>query len=527
MSDIVTQDFAQSSTADASARRALILFGRAKDAQALQKRLAQHGYQTSTTTTATALLTIFEFAPDVIIIDLQHADVVGKTDRLALARRLRGEPATYALPIVFVFDEDESAMRNAALSIGADDYLPSSSPVPEMLARLDALFWRAEAGRRATAVLGDQRLEIDNFMLVLDAVREELRAGAFGTLALVYAVACKGDQSLDKAARDRTLVEAHGYLKLQLRRIDAVAFYGPATLLIFLRRMEATIATATLTRLRREFLAERTGSDIAIGLASFPADGKDIESLIEKAEQAASVAHTKDSRHGVVAYAAKEEANAPAQAVASDAVAPALKPQPEAKAESITAAAQPIQKESFIDSRCVQEAKTTDPIEVVIATPVAQSATKPHGVKAARRETALVSATAHERLAGGALMPRRLLLTVSDAARMAQLNSLIRSAGYEARAAFNGQQALDLLRIERPDLLLLDYELHGMDGLETLRRLRKQTGGSLALPVILLAPSGSESARQDALELGAHAVVMMPYDPLLLLESVRAATSVD
>ena len=57
-------------------------------------------------------------------------------------------------------------------------------------------------------------------------------------------------------------------------------------------------------------------------------------------------------------------------------------------------------------------------------------------------------------------MPRRLLLTVSDAARMAQLNSLIRSAGYEARAAFDGQQALDLLRIERPDLLLLDYELH-------------------------------------------------------------------
>ena len=124
-------------------------------------------------------------------------------------------------------------------------------------------------------------------------------------------------------------------------------------------------------------------------------------------------------------------------------------------------------------------------------------------------------------------MPRRLLLTVSDAARMAQINSLIRSAGYEARAAFDGQQALDLLRIERPDLLLLDYELQGMDGLETLRRLRKQSGGRLTLPVVLLVPSEKASARAQAIELGARTVVTMPYDPAELLTSVRVAGSVE
>jgi CheY-like chemotaxis protein len=128
-----------------------------------------------------------------------------------------------------------------------------------------------------------------------------------------------------------------------------------------------------------------------------------------------------------------------------------------------------------------------------------------------------------ERRAGGAIMPGRLLLTVSDAARMAQINALIRSAGYEARAAFDGQQALDLLRIERPDLLLLDYQLHGMDGVETLRRLRKQSGGRLKLPVILLLPPDHELARQEALELGARDVVTTPYDPAELLTSVRLA----
>ena len=120
-------------------------------------------------------------------------------------------------------------------------------------------------------------------------------------------------------------------------------------------------------------------------------------------------------------------------------------------------------------------------------------------------------------------MPRRLLLTVSDAARMAQLNALIRSAGYEARTAFDGQQALDLLRIERPDLLLLDYELHGIDGLEMLRRLRKQTGGHLTLPVVMLLPPAEEFARREALELGARGIVATPYDPAELLDSVRRA----
>ncbi|MBC7910956.1 MAG: response regulator [Pyrinomonadaceae bacterium] len=146
---------------------------------------------------------------------------------------------------------------------------------------------------------------------------------------------------------------------------------------------------------------------------------------------------------------------------------------------------------------------------------------------AATRSAAEAAAHERARRARGAIMPRRLLLTVSDAARMAQLNSLIRSAGYEARTAFDGQQALDLLRIERPDLLLLDYELHGIDGVEMLRRLRKQHGGQLTLPVVMLMPLTQEVARDEALELGARGIVAMPYDPAELLESVRRAGSID
>jgi CheY-like chemotaxis protein len=167
-----------------------------------------------------------------------------------------------------------------------------------------------------------------------------------------------------------------------------------------------------------------------------------------------------------------------------------------------------------------------DVVETVAATPVKIDGGSSNGADAARAATE-AAARERERRASGAIMPRRLLLTVSDAARMAQINSLIRSAGYEARAAFDGQQALDLLRIERPDLLLLDYELQGMDGLETLRRLRKQSGGRLTLPVVLLVPSDKASASAQAIELGARTVVTMPYDPAELLTSVRVAGSVE
>jgi CheY-like chemotaxis protein len=115
------------------------------------------------------------------------------------------------------------------------------------------------------------------------------------------------------------------------------------------------------------------------------------------------------------------------------------------------------------------------------------------------------------------------MLAVSDAERMAQVNLLARSAGYEVRAAFDGQHALNLLRIDRPDLLLLDYELRGMDGVETLRRLSKQAGAAGPPPSLLLLPEGREDVRREALEAGARRVVRLPYDPVELLDALREA----
>ena len=208
---------------------------------------------------------ITEFAPDVVIIELPRGAAGVENDRLALARRLRAEPATYSLALVFVFSEDERAVRNTALNIGVDDYFGLWTPHEQVLARLDSLFWRIEAGRRASSGAGDQRLEIDNFMLMLDSVSEDIRKGANGTLALVYATAREGATAIDKATRDRILAEAQGFLKLHMRRIDSAAFYGPTTLLVYLPRMNSEVATDTFSRLRSEFLDKNGDGDLAIG----------------------------------------------------------------------------------------------------------------------------------------------------------------------------------------------------------------------------------------------------------------------
>ena len=155
------------------------------------------------------------------------------------------------------------------------------------------------------------------------------------------------------------------------------------------------------------------------------------------------------------------------------------------------------------------------------------------GVRAGIGQGTLAQAAAdaaareRERRTRGALMPRRLLLTVSDPARMAQINLLLRSAGYEVRAAFDGLQAINLLRIERPDLLVIDDALYGIDGLEALRRLHQQHHERLPLPVVLLLSNASQHERAEARRLGVRGFVAVPYDPEELLTCVRTVGITD
>ncbi|HZB44303.1 MAG TPA: response regulator [Pyrinomonadaceae bacterium] len=478
MSETSTTQTQNARDSVANARRALVV-GEAADAEALREKLAACGYVVMCVTAGDAARAASKFLPALALFAFGARE--GEGELVAAARRLRSTPETFALPFVFLFRTDERTLRDAALNVGADDYFGIETKSAETCARLDALFWRAEVGRRAAPVVADQLTEIDKVLFLLDAVGGDASdGGAPGTIALVglageSARAGEGDQ-------ERLLAAAHGFLKLNLRRVDAVAFYGPTMLLVYLPRTDARTAQTALSRLRAEFVATRPGADLAVGLASFPSEEDDkVEALVEKAESALAQARSDETRARVAAYPSRAESTPSARR------APAF----EALKEEEGAAAK--------EHRRTGGASETPPRGAAAS-----------GVREGERDA----------LAAGAA--GRLLLAVSDAARMAQVNLLMRSAGYEVRAAFDGQQALNLLRIERPDLVLVDSALDDMDGLEMLKRFRKQSGGKTRPSVVLMLPAGREGARAEAFEAGARAVVTLPYDPVELLDVVRA-----
>src|SRR5687767_12864993 len=221
-----------------------------------------------------ALSASSEFEPDILLLELGDGERVEGIDQFTLVRQLRARAATHAVPIVMVFDENESALRQTALNVGVDDYFSTATPFPEVMARLEGLFCRVEAGRRAAGVPGNRRLEIENFLLLLDAVREDAGAGLQGSLAVVR-ICDRGWPSLPvrgEATRDGMLKKLFGFLKLHLRRLDSVAFYGPEALITYLPGLNSTSAAEALSTIRKEFVQESEGSEVAIGLASFPAD---------------------------------------------------------------------------------------------------------------------------------------------------------------------------------------------------------------------------------------------------------------
>jgi len=114
---------------------------------------------------------------------------------------------------------------------------------------------------------------------------------------------------------------------------------------------------------------------------------------------------------------------------------------------------------------------------------------------------------------------RGSVLVVDDEPTITEVVSrYLQRAGYRTRVAADGPQALDLAAQERPDLVVLDLMLPGMDGLEVMRRLRERD----RISVILLTAKGEASDRVIGLRLGADDYVVKPFSPAELVARVDA-----
>ncbi|MEP7284439.1 MAG: response regulator transcription factor [Chloroflexota bacterium] len=117
--------------------------------------------------------------------------------------------------------------------------------------------------------------------------------------------------------------------------------------------------------------------------------------------------------------------------------------------------------------------------------------------------------------------PRELkrILVVDDEPRMIGFIRMnLELEGYQVIEAHNGLQALDAVRTQLPDVILLDVMMPELDGFETLRMLREFS----AIPVIMLTAKGEEDDKVFGLELGADDYVTKPFGPRELSSRVKA-----
>jgi DNA-binding response OmpR family regulator len=112
-----------------------------------------------------------------------------------------------------------------------------------------------------------------------------------------------------------------------------------------------------------------------------------------------------------------------------------------------------------------------------------------------------------------------LLIADDEADLLAELKPLLERSGFAVVSAGDGQQALEHIARDKPDLVILDVMMPRINGREVLRRLRLQNDWT---PVILLTHVGTPAERAMSLQEGADDYLNKPFEPMELIARVQA-----
>ncbi|ROP60435.1 two-component system response regulator MtrA [Curtobacterium sp. PhB130] len=114
-------------------------------------------------------------------------------------------------------------------------------------------------------------------------------------------------------------------------------------------------------------------------------------------------------------------------------------------------------------------------------------------------------------------MTPRILVVDDDQALAEMIGIVLRAEGYEPEFSGDGNDAVDAFHATKPDLVLLDVMLPGIDGIEVCRRIRAESG----TPIIMLTAKGDTSDVVAGLENGADDYVVKPFNPKELVARIR------
>jgi len=117
-------------------------------------------------------------------------------------------------------------------------------------------------------------------------------------------------------------------------------------------------------------------------------------------------------------------------------------------------------------------------------------------------------------------MSRRILVVEDHEENRRIMRDLLTSAGYEMIEAVTGEDGVTMAERERPDLILMDIQLPGIDGYETTRRI-KANPALRAIPIIAVTSYALSGDDVKAREAGCNDYVTKPFSPRALLGKIR------
>jgi two-component system sensor histidine kinase RpfC len=119
----------------------------------------------------------------------------------------------------------------------------------------------------------------------------------------------------------------------------------------------------------------------------------------------------------------------------------------------------------------------------------------------------------------------QVLLADDNPTNREVLGRIIERGGHAVTRVADGDQALDAMEAGRFDIVLLDRNMPGLSGLETLQAIRLMTRGRERLPVVILSADVTVEARRECLEAGADSFIPKPVEARRLLDEMRTLTS--
>lgn len=118
----------------------------------------------------------------------------------------------------------------------------------------------------------------------------------------------------------------------------------------------------------------------------------------------------------------------------------------------------------------------------------------------------------------------RILIVDDNQAMVEALSIVVSARGHDAMTALSGEEALSLVESEVPDVMLLDLTMPGLDGFETLDRLRTMPAGK-DLPVLIITALDEEDLEGRVASAGGSALLRKPVDVNHLADQIEAATA--